>query len=102
MNYKYILKCIHVSLFILFIIYLVIIHLFLLLLFGLFCFLKSLVGEDPTGESDFVVGDHGGSVFNGSSRILYWADGFSEIAFVVPTPAPVAASSDSRKQCPCA
>lgn len=28
---------------------------------------------------------HGGSVFNGESHILYWADVSSEIAFVVPT-----------------
>lgn len=28
---------------------------------------------------------HGGSLFNGESHILYWADVSSEIAFVVPT-----------------
>ena len=64
------------------------------------CLLCCLVGEDPVEETDFVLGDHGGSVFNGSSRILYWADGFSEIAFIVPTPAPAVAvaTSDTRKQ----
>uniref|UniRef100_A0A8D8UV98 Ral GTPase-activating protein subunit beta n=2 Tax=Cacopsylla melanoneura TaxID=428564 RepID=A0A8D8UV98_9HEMI len=29
---------------------------------------------------------HGGSLFNGQSHVLYWADVSSEIAFVVPTP----------------
>jgi len=28
---------------------------------------------------------HGGSLYNGDERILYWADVSSEIAFVVPT-----------------
>lgn len=28
---------------------------------------------------------HGGSLYNGESHIIYWADVSSEIAFVVPT-----------------
>lgn len=28
---------------------------------------------------------HGGSLFNGDSHVLYWADVSAEIAFVVPT-----------------
>ena len=41
---------------------------------------------DEFGEPQSIVNDHGGSIYDGHSRILYWADGFSEIAFVVPTP----------------
>ena len=29
--------------------------------------------------------DHGGSLYNGDTQIIYWADVSSEIAFVVPT-----------------
>lgn len=29
--------------------------------------------------------DHGGSLYNGDTQALYWADVSSEIAFVVPT-----------------
>lgn len=29
--------------------------------------------------------NHGGSLFNGDSHVLYWADVSAEIAFVVPT-----------------
>ncbi|RZF35527.1 hypothetical protein LSTR_LSTR010218 [Laodelphax striatellus] len=29
---------------------------------------------------------HGGSIYNGNSHVIYWADVSSEIAFVVPTP----------------
>lgn len=28
---------------------------------------------------------HGGSLYNGDSQVLYWADVSAEIAFVVPT-----------------
>lgn len=28
---------------------------------------------------------HGGSLYNGDTQVLYWADVSSEIAFVVPT-----------------
>lgn len=28
---------------------------------------------------------HGGSLYNGESHVIYWADVSSEIAFVVPT-----------------
>jgi len=44
--------------------------------------------ENITGESDDSSAEHGGSIYNGTSRVLYWADGFSEIAFIVPTPSP--------------
>ena len=39
--------------------------------------------------------DHGGSGFSGRSRVLYWADGFSEIAFVVPCDAAASAAAAS-------
>lgn len=29
--------------------------------------------------------NHGGSLYNGETQVLYWADASSEIAFVVPT-----------------
>lgn len=44
------------------------------------------VNENVAGETDDCYTEHGGSIYNGASRVLYWADGFSEIAFVVPTP----------------
>lgn len=30
-------------------------------------------------------GEHGGSLYNGNTHVLYWADVSSEVAFVVPT-----------------
>ncbi|XP_071439557.1 ral GTPase-activating protein subunit beta isoform X3 [Hetaerina americana] len=42
------------------------------------------VTESQSGF-DLPVSDHGGSLYNGESKVLYWADVNSEIAFVVPT-----------------
>ncbi|GFG30495.1 hypothetical protein Cfor_08118 [Coptotermes formosanus] len=39
----------------------------------------------PTSEEDAAPSNHGGSLYNGDSQVLYWADASSEIAFVVPT-----------------
>jgi len=36
-------------------------------------------------EEDAAPSNHGGSLYNGDSQVLYWADASSEIAFVVPT-----------------
>ena len=57
------------------------------------------VDEDLTGEADYCP-DHGGSVYNGSSQVLYWADGFSEIAFIVPTPSPATTISTETRTVP--
>ena len=38
--------------------------------------------------------DHGGSLYNGNTHVLYWADVSSEIAFVVPTQ-PLGVNSES-------
>lgn len=40
--------------------------------------------------------DHGGSLYNGSTHLLYWADVSSEIAFIVPTQS-VNANSDTTE-----
>lgn len=42
---------------------------------GTFCF----------SEENATPRNHGGSLYNGDSQVLYWADASSEIAFVVPT-----------------
>jgi hypothetical protein len=39
----------------------------------------------PSLEEDAALSNHGGSLYNGDSQVLYWADASSEIAFVVPT-----------------
>lgn len=39
----------------------------------------------PPILEQWVSTDHGGSLYNGDSQVLYWADVSSEIAFVVPT-----------------
>jgi len=36
-------------------------------------------------EEEAAPSNHGGSLYNGDSQVLYWADASSEIAFVVPT-----------------
>jgi hypothetical protein len=36
-------------------------------------------------DEDAALSNHGGSLYNGDSQVLYWADASSEIAFVVPT-----------------
>jgi hypothetical protein len=38
-----------------------------------------------SSEEDPAPSNHGGSLYNGDSQVLYWADASSEIAFVVPT-----------------
>ena len=42
--------------------------------------------------------EHGGSLYNGQSHVLYWADVSSEVAFVVPTHSTVetVASADAN------
>lgn len=42
-----------------------------------FCFIFSV--------EQWVSTDHGGSLYNGDTQVIYWADVSSEIAFVVPT-----------------
>ncbi|XP_021916328.1 ral GTPase-activating protein subunit beta isoform X3 [Zootermopsis nevadensis] len=39
----------------------------------------------PTSQENATPRNHGGSLYNGDSQVLYWADASSEIAFVVPT-----------------
>ncbi|KAK7862306.1 hypothetical protein R5R35_014671 [Gryllus longicercus] len=38
-----------------------------------------------TGSADLHPNNHGGSLYNGETHVLYWADASSEIAFVVPS-----------------
>ncbi|KAK3862467.1 hypothetical protein Pcinc_031674 [Petrolisthes cinctipes] len=39
---------------------------------------------------------HGGSGFSGRSHVLYWSDALSEVAFVVPAPAPPSAQPSAN------
>ncbi|XP_069691801.1 ral GTPase-activating protein subunit beta isoform X2 [Periplaneta americana] len=39
----------------------------------------------PAADEATLPNNHGGSLYNGDTRVLYWADASSEIAFVVPT-----------------
>ena len=50
-----------------------------------FCFITADAEESTANVEMNYNNDHGGSAFNGNSRVLYWADAFSEIAFVVPS-----------------
>lgn len=60
-------------------------------------FFFSTANENITGESDDSSAEHGGSIYNGTSRVLYWADGFSEIAFIVPTPSPATIATQQAR-----
>ncbi|XP_015175300.1 PREDICTED: ral GTPase-activating protein subunit beta isoform X2 [Polistes dominula] len=42
--------------------------------------------------------DHGGSLYNGDTHVLYWADVSAEIAFVVPTQSFIMTNSDSLEE----
>lgn len=40
---------------------------------------------DNHSKDQNINSSHGGSLFNGDTHVIYWADVSSEIAFVVPT-----------------
>ena len=53
------------------------------LLGGLCIFVTSFLYR--SSDEDSAPSGHGGSLYNGDTQVLYWADASSEIAFVVPT-----------------